>query len=141
MKIFVKTVAGRTIPLDVESTDTIEDVGKKIQKSEGIPSNQNCLIFDGKRLKNSHTLANCGIQNESILHLEWEREGYAWYYSAHRKVRALALKFHLDKKICRKCYARLPPRATNCRKKKCGHSNQLREKKGFLYYNWRRILD
>ena len=33
------------------------------------------------------------------------------------------------KKICRKCYSRLPPRATNCRKKKCGHSNQLRPKK------------
>ncbi|XP_074281079.1 ubiquitin-ribosomal protein eL40 fusion protein-like [Silene latifolia] len=108
MKIFVKTVAARTITLDVESTDTIEDVGKKIQKSEGIPSNQNCLIFDGKRLKNSHTLANCGIQNESILHLEWL--SYSCYYSAQRKVWALALKFHLDKKICRKCYARLPAR-------------------------------
>ncbi|KAI8328329.1 ribosomal L40e family-domain-containing protein [Chlamydoabsidia padenii] len=31
--------------------------------------------------------------------------------------------------ICRKCYARLPPRATNCRKRKCGHTNQLRPKK------------
>ncbi|XP_074284557.1 ubiquitin-ribosomal protein eL40 fusion protein-like [Silene latifolia] len=141
MKIFVKTVAGRTITLDVESTDTIEDVVNKIQENEGIPSYQNCLILDGKRLQNSHTLANCGIKNESKLHLEWLRSGgsqYEWWWTARRNGRALALKFHLDKKICCKCYARVPAKATNCRKKKCGHSNQLREKKG--YRNWRRIL-
>ena len=42
---------------------------------------------------------------------------------------ALAKTFNCDKMICRKCYARLPPRAKNCRKKKCGHTNQLRIKK------------
>ena len=42
---------------------------------------------------------------------------------------ALAKKYNQDKKVCRICYARLPPRATNCRKKICGHSNQLRPKK------------
>ena len=42
---------------------------------------------------------------------------------------ALAKSYNCDKMICRKCYARLPPRATNCRKKKCGHTNQLRIKK------------
>jgi len=42
---------------------------------------------------------------------------------------ALAKKYNCDKKICRKCYARLPPKATNCRKRKCGHTNQLRLKK------------
>ncbi|KHN02205.1 Ubiquitin-60S ribosomal protein L40 [Glycine soja] len=42
---------------------------------------------------------------------------------------ALARKYNQDKMICRKCYARLHPRAVNCRKKKCGHSNQLRPKK------------
>ena len=41
----------------------------------------------------------------------------------------LARKTNCDKQICRKCYARLPPRSTNCRKKKCGHSSQLRPKK------------
>jgi ribosomal protein L40E len=38
----------------------------------------------------------------------------------------LASKYNCDKQICRKCYARLPPRATNCRKRSCGHSSQLR---------------
>ncbi|MBC83254.1 MAG: 50S ribosomal protein L40e [Acidimicrobiaceae bacterium] len=42
---------------------------------------------------------------------------------------ALAKKHNCDRKICRKCYARLPPRAKNCRKKKCGHTSQLRAKK------------
>lgn len=42
---------------------------------------------------------------------------------------ALARKNNCDKMICRKCYARLHPRAKNCRKKKCGHSNHLRVKK------------
>ena len=41
----------------------------------------------------------------------------------------LARKNNCNKKICRKCYARLPPRASNCRKKKCGKTNQLRQKK------------
>ncbi|CAN0083890.1 unnamed protein product, partial [Ascophyllum nodosum] len=42
---------------------------------------------------------------------------------------ALAKSFNENKMVCRKCYARLPPRAKNCRKKKCGHTNQLRPKK------------
>ena len=46
---------------------------------------------------------------------------------------ALAKTYNCDKMICRKCYARLPPRAKNCRKKKCGHTNQLRPKKKLKY--------
>jgi large subunit ribosomal protein L40e len=41
-------------------------------------------------------------------------------------LKVLASKYNCDKQICRKCYARLPPRATNCRKRSCGHSSQLR---------------
>ena len=44
-------------------------------------------------------------------------------------IAAIAKKFNCDKKICRKCYATLPLKATNCRKRKCGHTNQLRLKK------------
>jgi len=44
-------------------------------------------------------------------------------------IAAIAKKYNCDKKICRKCYATLPLKATNCRKRKCGHSNQLRLKK------------
>nr|GEY44702.1 ubiquitin-60S ribosomal protein L40 [Tanacetum cinerariifolium] len=50
----------------------------------------------------------------------------------HPFLLALARKFNQEKKVCRKCFARLPKRAHNCRKKKCGHSNQLRPKTLFL---------
>lgn len=42
---------------------------------------------------------------------------------------ALAKKYRCDLKVCRHCYARLPFRSTNCRKKKCGHTKHLRIKK------------
>jgi len=44
-------------------------------------------------------------------------------------IAAIAKKYNCDKKVCRKCYATLPLKATNCRKRKCGHSNQIRLKK------------
>jgi large subunit ribosomal protein L40e len=44
-------------------------------------------------------------------------------------LKVLAKKYNCDKKVCRKCYATLPIKATNCRKRKCGHSNQIRLKK------------
>uniref|UniRef100_A0A803MLD1 Ubiquitin-like domain-containing protein n=1 Tax=Chenopodium quinoa TaxID=63459 RepID=A0A803MLD1_CHEQI len=146
MQIFVKILNGTSITLEVKPSNTVVDLKSMIEAKEGIPVDQRLIMGDKELVNNKdyedcyeRTLADYNINKDTTLQLTSRLVG-GWLgcnILIPAKLRKLAYHSNLNKKICRKCYARLSPHATNCCKKKCGHSNQLRQKKVPRYFRFR----
>ena len=125
MQIFARDLGGATLAVDLTAGSSCADACVALCEKSGLPCDEVRLVFEGKQLDLELPLADYSIEAGSTVHMLPRMDGGV----IEPSLVVLAKKYNSDKKVCRICYARLPPRATNCRKKICGHSNQLRPKK------------
>jgi ribosomal protein L40E len=128
MKVLVN-IDGETSSFDVAETSTIADLKKVIDEKEYYDAEIQSLYLGQCELANNSTLESCGIAEGSLVNMKVSLLGGVGPVDYIDHLKVLAQKYRVNKMICRKCYARLPPQAKNCRKRKCGHSSNIRPKK------------
>ena len=129
MKIFVRSVNSKMLCLDVEKDSTVMDVKWQMEELEGIAIEDQRMLFVGKEVDDESTLESLEVTEGMNFDMNLRLLGGAVASDIPEHLKMLANKYKVDKMICRKCYARLPLTAYNCRKRKCGHSANIRPKK------------
>ena len=126
MQLLVRVPGGKHLAVDVAVNSSVAELKSKINEIEGVPQECMRLIYSGAELADEEVAS---MEEGSLIDLELRLLGGAGPSDVADHLRELANKYRVYKMICRKCYARLPPNAHNCRKRKCGHCANIRPKK------------
>ena len=131
MQIFVSNLRGIRKTYDVPPQSKVGDLSTAIEENEGVPKILQRLTLNGKQLDENRALSLYEGRSNCTVHLSLRLQGGGLtdFRSISPGLVELAKKHNWYKKVCRKCNARLPPSADHCRKRGCGHSNELRFKK------------
>ncbi|OQR70963.1 ubiquitin-60S ribosomal protein L40-like [Tropilaelaps mercedesae] len=127
MQVFIQSVDGRTITCAITEGATFSELMNYLARVTQVPVAEMCLSWGVHRYSEDSIISPV-LANRTLV-LSARLSGGAKYKRLDPYLQALAEKYNVAKKICRKCYARLAPKAHNCRKRKCGHCNDLRPKK------------
>lgn len=123
MQVCLRLPGGKTTEVDI-STLNLSELKKKVQEIEGVQSENLVLYQSSKQITDEST-----ILSDALIEVNFGLSGGAGAAGIPDHLRDLAMKFKCNKMVCRKCYARLPANAKNCRKRKCGHCANIRPKK------------
>lgn len=126
MQILVRVPGGKHLAVDLEGNSSVFDLKSKINELEGVPVENQRLLFCTRQLENEEGI---NMEEGSLIDLELALLGGIGPSDVADHLKELANKYKVYKMICRKCYARLPINAHNCRKRKCGHCANIRPKK------------
>lgn len=127
MHLLVRTPDGKHLAVEMDTVSTVSELKNKIFEQEGIPAETQKLVSLNRELENNETLST--FEDGSFIDLDLGLLGGVGSSDIPDHLKELAYKYKVYKMICRGCYARLPPNAHNCRKRKCGHSANIRPKK------------